>query len=368
MYQSQCRPAVPGRRLVSQQQSIGQHPDSVVHPCAVPSRSLFLHFIVRGAKHIGLALFTGSILALAGCGGLVYNGNAIATGSGSSSTTVSLSEVSCGTQSLTGTQSKACSVYLTGAATSATVVKLKSSSSALQVPNSVTVAAGAKSTGFNAVASAVSSAVKATITGTEGIVSKTDVITLYPVQTPTGSASLSKVSCGATSLTGPTTKACSVYLSSAATSATVVTLSSSNSALQVQGAVTVAAGSSTAGFGVTALAVSTTQSATLTASAGGISQSDVIQLVGSGGQTSVPHHVDLSWSAPSSSPSAVAGYHVYRATTGSSYSLLNSTIDLDTSYTDSSVLSGETYAYIVKSVDNSGIESPPSNETSVTVP
>ena len=53
-----------------------------------------------------------------------------------------LSRVSCGTQSLTGAQTKDCSVALNEAATSQMVVKLSSSSSALLVPASVTVSNG----------------------------------------------------------------------------------------------------------------------------------------------------------------------------------------------------------------------------------
>ena len=74
------------------------------------------------------------------------------------------------------------------------------------------------------------------------------------------------------SLTGPTTKACSVYLSAAALSNTPVNLSSSNAAVKVPATVTVAVGRLTAGFSATVSAVSTTQTATLTGTSGGISQ------------------------------------------------------------------------------------------------
>jgi hypothetical protein len=306
---------------------------------------------------------------LSGCGGLVLNSaNAIADRSGSGSSGVTLSQISCGTQSLTGAQSKACSAYLTATATKSTVVTLKSSNPDLSVPATVTVPAGIRTGGFKIVASAVSKTVSATITATLGSATKTDVITLYPAQGSTSSAKVSKISCGTTTLTGPTTKACSVYLSGAASSATVVTLSSNNAALQVQAAVTVPAGSSTGGFGVTALAVTTTQSATLTATAGGASATDVLQLAGSGGQSTTPHHVNLTWSPPSSKSPAVVGYNVYRAIAGSSYARINSATDASTDYTDSSVQSGKTYDYEVTSVDAAGVESIPSNQTNVTIP
>ncbi|WP_348260867.1 fibronectin type III domain-containing protein [Telmatobacter sp. DSM 110680] len=115
--------------------------------------------------------------------------------------------------------------------------------------------------------------------------------------------------------------------------------------------------------------MSTTQSATLTATADGVSQTEVFQLDGSGPTGSVQHHVQLSWNAPSSTPVALAGYRVYRMQAGgSSYQLLNSSIDVNTSYTDTAVQSGQTYDYVVKSVDDAGVESNPSNITSVTIP
>jgi hypothetical protein len=321
---------------------------------------------------IALALVTGCFFVfLSGCGGLTLNSSSITKGStagSGSSSTVTISTLSCGTQSLTGAQSKACSVYLSAPATSATSVSLTSSNGALKVPASIVVPAGAKTGGFIAVSATVNQPVSVTITGKAGGVAKTNVITLYPA--PAATATLSKVSCGTQTLTGPTSRPCSVYLSTAATSQTVVSLSSSNSALAVPISVTVPSGSTTGGFVVAAAAVSTTQSATLTATEGGVSQSVAFQLVGSGGSGSTQHHVQLSWAAPGATPSdPLAGYHVYRATAGtSSYQLLNSSIDTSTTYNDSSVQSGQTYDYVVKSVDTGGVESAPSNMTSVSVP
>jgi hypothetical protein len=88
----------------------------------------------------------------------------------------------------------------------------------------------------------------------------------------------------------------------------------------------------------------------------------------SGTGAAVAHSVTLSWSAPSSSPDPVAGYNVYRVTGSGSSQLMNSTIDTQTAYVDSSVVSGTTYIYFVKSVDSNGIESDSSNQTTVTIP
>jgi len=319
-------------------------------------------------RKIIFSLAVGCLVAsLSGCGGLTMNPNALAKGTAITSTAGTLSKISCGTLSLTGAQSKGCSVYLSAPAKSSTTVSLTSSNSVLRVPASVTVSAGASATGFDAVASAVTKSVSVTITGKAGGVTKTDVITLYPGTSTT--SSLKMVSCGTQTLTGPTTKTCSVYLSAAATSGTVVSLKSNNIALTVPTSVIVPAGSASGGFTVSAAAVSTTQTATLTASAGGVSQTAVFQLSGSGTTGSVQHHVQLSWLPPSATSVKLAGYRVYRsASTATSYKLMNSSIDVNTTYTDSTVVSGQTYYYLVKSVDTSGVESPPSNTTSVIIP
>jgi hypothetical protein len=91
----------------------------------------------------------------------------------------------------------------------------------------------------------------------------------------------------------------------------------------------------------------------------------VIALSGTG----EPHEVDLSWDAPSSSSDPVAGYDVYRSSDGgSTYQLVNSSVDSGTAYADTTVQAGQTYDYIVESVDASGVESAPSNTISVTIP
>jgi hypothetical protein len=70
--------------------------------------------------------------------------------------------------------------------------------------------------------------------------------------------------------------------------------------------------------------------------------------------------VALAWDA---STSAVIGYNVYRrAASGGSYVKLNSTLVAGTSYTDNTVVAGNTYYYTVKSVGSTSIESVASNE------
>jgi hypothetical protein len=91
----------------------------------------------------------------------------------------------------------------------------------------------------------------------------------------------------------------------------------------------------------------------------------VVNLSGTG----VTVEVNLSWDAPSSSDDPVSGYNVYRSgDLGGSYQLLNTTAVTQTAYMDTSALTGLTYEYIVKSVDAEGVESAPSNTTTVAIP
>jgi len=120
------------------------------------------------------------------------------------------------------------------------------------------------------------------------------------------------------------------------------------------------------GFSAIASAVTTTESVTLTATAAGVSRTDVLQLSET---TSTPPEVKLSWDAPSATSDPIVGYNVYREAQGSSsYSMLTSSVDTQTSYTDAAVQSGTTYDYVVKSVDSNGVESAPSNTIVVSVP
>jgi hypothetical protein len=90
-----------------------------------------------------------------------------------------------------------------------------------------------------------------------------------------------------------------------------------------------------------------------------------LSLAGSGVQP-VPHSSTLSWNP---STSSVTGYFAYRGTTsGGPYTKLNSSATASTSFTDSTVQSGQTYFYVVTSVDSSGVESDYSNQVSGTIP
>jgi len=81
------------------------------------------------------------------------------------------------------------------------------------------------------------------------------------------------------------------------------------------------------------------------------------------------YSVALSWDAPKGSAEPVAGYKVYRSPSGSStYQLLNSSVDIQTTYVDRTVQSGQSYDYIVESVDDAGVESAPTSPIAVSIP
>ncbi len=118
------------------------------------------------------------------------------------------------------------------------------------------------------------------------------------------------------------------------------------------------AAAANAEFGVSAF--SATGSASTDGSTGG----------SPGGTTgsAAPHQVSLSWNAPASSSDPVKGFNIYRSTGSGSFQRINSSVDDQTTYQDGSVQSGVTYKYYVTTVDGSGVESGPSNSTTVSVP
>lgn len=86
-----------------------------------------------------------------------------------------------------------------------------------------------------------------------------------------------------------------------------------------------------------------------------------------GNGTATQHSVDLSWAASNSQD--VVGYNIYRGQkSGGPYSIVNSSLDSNLNYTDSSVISGQTYYYVVTAVDGNGVESSYSNQTKAVIP
>jgi hypothetical protein len=89
-----------------------------------------------------------------------------------------------------------------------------------------------------------------------------------------------------------------------------------------------------------------------------------IALSGSGASGST-HSIDLSWTGSSTD----SGYYVYvAAQSGGPYTRLNSSPSTNTSYTDYSVVSGETYYFVTTAVDSSGAQSAYSNPVLAVIP
>ncbi len=86
------------------------------------------------------------------------------------------------------------------------------------------------------------------------------------------------------------------------------------------------------------------------------------------GVSSILHSVDISWAASLASP--LQGYNVYRGTTtGGPYAKISPSLTSTTLlFTDTTVVSGGHYFYVVTDVNTSGVESAASNEVAVTIP
>jgi hypothetical protein len=84
------------------------------------------------------------------------------------------------------------------------------------------------------------------------------------------------------------------------------------------------------------------------------------------GVAAAQHSVSLSWTDTSS---GIIGYNVYRGTvSGGPYTQINSALDATATYTDTSVVAGQTYYYVATAVNGSGVESAYSNEAYGVIP
>jgi len=305
------------------------------------------------------------VIWLSGCAGFTVNKSVQA---GSSSAV--LSSLTCNNSSVTGTASIACTISLSSTAPAAgALLGLSSSSSAVKVPQTVTIPANETSVDFTATASAVTSMQKVTLTGTFNGLSSTFELQLNP-SGPNLKLSSSTVSFGA------------VQLNTSATQSLTLT-SSGNAALTISSATISGSGFSVSGLSLP-LTLSPGKSETLniqfvpTASGNATGQLSIksdamtnptatVNLSGTG-QT-ISYEVDLNWNAPASSSDIVAGYLVYRAVSGTAaYQLLNLTANPTTTYIDSNVQSGKSYQYYVETIDLAGLLSGPSNIANVSIP
>jgi hypothetical protein len=93
--------------------------------------------------------------------------------------------------------------------------------------------------------------------------------------------------------------------------------------------------------------------------------SPTVQTMTGTGTAPTQHTVDLTWSAAS----GAVGYNIYCSTvSGGPYTMINTSLDSTTSYTDSSVVSGTTYYYVATTVDSESEESGYSTQVQAVIP
>ena len=185
-----------------------------------------------------------------------------------------LSSLACAPSTLGSNASSTCTVTLNQAATSAATVLLASNIGLLTIPASVTVASGQSSATFTATSGTVSSSQNATITATLSGQSQQATISLA------AAAQLSSLTCSPATVTGPGTSTCTATLTAAASNAASVTLLSNNTNVTVPGSVNIGAGLSSATFTATVAALTSNQTALLTATLNGGSQSFTLSAQG----------------------------------------------------------------------------------------
>ncbi len=213
--------------------------------------------------------------------------------SAATSAPATLTSISCGPSTLGSNASSTCTVTLNKAATSAASVSLASNNGSLTVPANVTVASGQSSSIFTATSGAVSGSQSAIVTATLSGQSQQATISLA------AAAQISSLICSPATVTGPGTSTCTAKLAAASSGATSVALSSTNINVSVPGSVNIGSGLSSATFTATAAAVTSDQTALLTATLNGTSQTFTLgdQAAKKKGPKSI-----------SCSPSAMAGH------------------------------------------------------------
>jgi hypothetical protein len=156
-------------------------------------------------------------------------------------------------------------------------------------------------------------------------------------------------------------------LNASGASVTVTSASLTNSEFVLSGIslpVTLAAGQSTP-FTVTFTPQASGATSAFLSFSSNAANSPAVQSMTGTGTPPAQHTADLTWN---SSNNAV-GYNVYRGSvSGGPYSMINTSLDGTTAYTDNTVVSGQTYYYVATAVDGSSNESGYSNETQAVIP
>ena len=182
---------------------------------------------------------------------------------------VTLQSLQCSPTALAAGGSSTCTVTVSSASTSPSLVAISDNNAALTVPTSVSVAAGSATASFTATAGSVVAAQTATVAASLNGSSATASVTIAAAPVP---IVVSSLQCSPTSVTSGGTSTCTVTLSATSTASVSVAITDNSTALGVPASVTVAAGSTTAKFTATAGSVSANQTATVTATLNGSSK------------------------------------------------------------------------------------------------
>lgn len=295
--------------------------------------------------------------------------NASTIGQGSTVIPV-LSGLTCMVGSIRGAGSAGCTVTLNAAVPSGGfVINMASNNPAVTLPATVTVAAGSTSASFTATVSAVSSAQTATLTASAGGTAETFALQLN-VSSAGLSADATSIAFGIVPVNTLVTQSVELT-SSGVLPIAIVAATVQGVGFSITGTtfpLTLAVGQPVTvevTFDPTAVGATTGQLNFLSTAV--TNDVAVINLSGTG--VASAYQVNLSWDAPSSSADPVAGYLVYRSPSGAaSFQQLFGIALNQTTYVDTSVQNGQSYDYIVESVDAVGVTSAPSNTATIAIP
>ena len=209
-----------------------------------------------------------------------------------------------------------------------------------------------------------------TATGSISVTSgvSTVVIKLSGTGGSTGSLSAAPTSLSFGSVTVGSQKSMTGTLTASGSSVTVSSAASSTTEFALSGIsfpLALSAGQSKSYTVVFKPASSGTATANLKFTTG--SGATVSQALTGNGASASSHSVSLAWNP--SKTAAVVGYNIYRgAVTGGPYTRVNSALEASTAYSDTNVLAGKTYFYVVTAVDGGGTESGYSNQVKAIIP
>ena len=192
-------------------------------------------------------------------------------------------------------------------------------------------------------------------------------IALSGTGTAAGTLAVSPTSLSFGNVTDGSSSALSGSLTASGASVTVSSASLNNSEFVLSGIslpATIAAGQSTP-FTVTFTPQASGATSASLSFASNASNSPTVQTMTGTGTAATQHTVDLSWTA---SADAVS-YNIYRGTvSGGPYTMINTSADSTTAYTDSTVASGQTYYYVATAVNSESQESGYSNQATAVIP